>query len=194
MFGNSHVENVRRMFADQFEPDCAAFLYRQSMKGEPIRVSEAERDGFIRDFNRRLRFGMWLLVPATLLVIGLLVLLVPDVDGPAAQTAGYIGIGCIMVPFLTGYYWAWNKPARDLERRPTEGEARSREDVRRLMFAKMTYGQLGLAVVAALALVWKVSAENDVLHGWGIFWLVFAAALIAGAGIQAFRKWRYDRN
>jgi hypothetical protein len=58
----------------------------------------------------------------------------------------------------------------------------------------MTYGQLGFAVVVALALVWKVSARNDVLHGWGVLWLLFAAALIAGAGVQAFRKWRYERD
>ena len=130
----------------------------------------------------------------TVLLIGLLVIFIPDVDSPAAQTATYIGIGYILAPFLLAYYWAWNRPARALERRPLEGNARSREEVRRLMFAKMTYGRLALAVVFAFATVWKVSAKNDVLHGWGVLWLIFAAVLVVFAGIQAFRKWRYERT
>ena len=194
MFNNPHFDNVRRIFADQFESDGSGYLYRKGMKGPPIRVSEAERDTFISDFNRHLRLAAWSVVPTTVLLIGLLVIFIPDVDSPIAQTATYIGIGCILVPFLLVYYWAWNRPARELERRPVEGNARSREEVRRLMFAKLTYGRLALAVVFAAAMVWKVSAKNDVLHGWGVLWLIFAAALVVFAGIQAFRKWRYERS
>jgi hypothetical protein len=99
-----------------------------------------------------------------------------------------------LVPFLLLYLWAWNAPARELERRPLAGQARTPEEVRQIMFAKMTYGQLGFAVVCAVLLVWKVSAKNDVFHGWSILWLVFAAALITASGIQALRKWHHERD
>jgi len=62
------------------------------------------------------------------------------------------------------------------------------------MLSRMTYGQLGIAVLAAAALVWNQSTKHDVLHGWGILWLVFAAALVVGAAVQAYRKWRYERH
>ncbi len=94
---------------------------------------------------------------------------------------------------MVGYYWAWNAPARELERRTPVGSARTREEVRRLMLSKITYGQLGFAVLAAFALLWNASTKGDVLHGWGILWVVFAAALVVIAAIQAFRKWRFDR-
>ena len=37
-------------------------------------------------------------------------------------------------------------------------------------------------------------SDTDVLHGWGRLWLVFGAALVLLAGIQAFRKWRFERE
>lgn len=194
MFSNPHFDRVRQMFADQFEPDGSGFLYRKGMKGPAIRVSEAERDEFIAVFNKRLRYSMWSIVPATVILILLLVWLVPDVDSTAGHVAMWIGIAAILAPFMAGYYWAWTAPARDLVRRPQEGAALSEEEVRHLKFSKMTYGQLGFAVLAAVALVWKVSADTDVLHGWGMLWLIFAGLLIAGAGIQAFRKWHYERG
>jgi hypothetical protein len=194
MFGNSHFERVHQLFADQFEPDGAGFLYRKSMKDAPIRVTEEERNDFVSVFKRRLRYGAWSLVPTTLLLIGLPVVLGLDIDSPSTQAAAYVGLALIMAPFLAIYYWAWKAPARQLERRPSVGEARSRAEVRELMFAKITYGQLALAVISALLLVWKVSAENDVIHGWDVLWLVLAAALIFGVAVQAFRKWRHERG
>lgn len=194
MFSNPHFDRVRQMFADQFEPDGDSFLYRKSMKGSPVRVSGTERDEFVRSFNRRLRYSMWSIFPATLIIIGLLVWLVPDVNSTAGHVATYAGIAVFLAPFLASYYWAWNAPSRELERRPTEGVARSREEVRRLMFSKMTYGQLGFAALAGIALVWKASGDTDVLHGWGVLWLLFAALLITAAGIQAIRKWRCERG
>jgi hypothetical protein len=193
MFANAHFERLRQMFADQFEPDGSNFLYRKSMMGAPIRVNQTERDGFVSTFNRRLRYATWSLVPATLLLIGLLVVLFPHVDNSSAQIAIYTGIGFVLLPFMAGHYWAWNGPARELEHRPTIGEARSREQVRRLIFARITYGQLAFAILGTIALVWKISAKNDVFHGWGVLWLIFAAALIGGTGVQAFRKWRFER-
>jgi hypothetical protein len=136
----------------------------------------------------------WTIVPATLLLISLIVVLVPDVESPAADAAIYLGIGLIIVPFMALFYWAWNAPARELERRTPVGRARTGEEVRRLMFSRITYGQLGTAVLAAVALVWNQSTKYDVLHGWGVLWLVFAAALVLGAAIQAYRKWRYERR
>ncbi|MGY4398391.1 drug/metabolite transporter (DMT)-like permease [Sphingomonas sp. UYAg733] len=194
MFGNHHFDRVREIFSDQFEPDGADFVYRKSMKGAPIRVSAAERDTFLADFRRRLRYATWGIFPATLLLIGLLVVLVPDVDSPSSNLFIYGGIGVIIAVFMVGYYWAWNAPARELERRPTLGEARSRVEVRRVMLAKMTYGQLLIGIGAMAALLFKVSDKTDLFHGWGRLWLVFAVLIVLGILFQMFRKWRFDQQ
>jgi hypothetical protein len=194
MFTNSHYDRLKESFADQFEPDRGGFVYRKRMKGAPIQMTQGERDRFIADFGRRLRYGSWSIIPATMVLIGVLALLVPDIDSPLAQFAMYGGIAAILVPFLVFFYWAWNAPERELGHRLPAGPPRSKDDVSRVAFARISYGQLGLAVLAALLLIWRASAMSDVFHGWGVLWLVFAGALILAAAIQALRKWRLERD
>jgi uncharacterized integral membrane protein len=194
MFSNPHFDRVRQVFADQFQPDGGGFLYRKSMKGAPIRVSEAERDDFVKAYNRRLRYLMWAILPATLILILLLVWLVPDTDSADSKVATWVGLAATIALFGMVHHWAWNAPARELERRPQEGAALSKDKARQLMFSRISYGQLGFAPLAGVALVWRASADTDVLHGWGLLWLIFAGLVIAAAAIQALRKWRYERS
>jgi len=122
MFENSYLERVRQLFAAQFEADGQGFLYRCNMKAAPIRVTASERDGFIAGFNRHLRYGMWAVFLGTLLLIGMVVLLVPDPDSPSADIALYGGLAAIMMPFLLAYHWAWKAPARQLKTRAAIGQ------------------------------------------------------------------------
>jgi hypothetical protein len=57
MFGDRHFDRVHQLFAEQFEPDGADFLYRKNMKSAPIRVSVAERDAFVAAFRRACRIA-----------------------------------------------------------------------------------------------------------------------------------------
>jgi uncharacterized membrane protein len=194
MFRDHHFDRVQEMFADQFEPDGDDFLYRRSMKGAPIRVSRAERDAFLADFGKRFKYAKWAIVPATLLLIGLLVVFLPDADGPSFELFIYIGTGLIIASFMIGHYWAWNAPARQLVRRPELGKARPRAEMRRIMLARMTYRQLATAAAGMAALLFMVSEDTDLLHGWGRFWLGFSAVVFGGVAFQAFRKWRFDKQ
>ncbi len=194
MLNNPHFDRARQLFADQFTPDNGAFLYRKRMKGAPVRVSAIERDQILTTFNRRIRYASWAIVPAVLIMVGLIVWLIPHSDRAAADTAMWIGLIAILAPFMAAYIWAWNAPARELERRPRQGTALSPDEVRQLMFSRMSYGQLALAPLAALLVVWDKSGVRDIFHGWGIVRLALAGLLIAGAGVQAFRKWRYERG
>ncbi|OJV33745.1 MAG: hypothetical protein BGO24_09835 [Sphingomonas sp. 67-36] len=194
MLSTPHLDRVRQLFADQFSGDSRGYVYRRGQKGAPIRVSEMERNQFIATFNRRIRYAMWSILPATVGLIILLVWLFPDSDSPMAQTAMWTGIAAILVPFIAIFYWAWNAPARDLERRTPEGAAMTKEEARTLAFSKITYGNLSLAALIGIGLIWKMSTRTDVLHGWGVVWLVSGVALIALAGVQALRKWRFSQK
>ena len=194
MFSNPHFDRLRQLFADQFSDDARGVVYRKSQKGAPFRVSEAERDEFITMFNKRIRYAAWSIFPVTLGLILLLVWLVPDADSPSAQIAMWVGIAAILLPFLAIYYWAWNAPSRELERRTPEGAALTKEEARALVFSQITYGQLALAALMGVGLVWKMSNQTDVFHGWGVVWLIFGGALIVLAGVKAARKWHFSRR
>ena len=194
MFGNAHLDRLRQAFADQFADGEHGLIYRKYQKGVPVRVSKLERDGFVATFNKRIRYAMWSIFPATAGLILLLVWLTPDDDSPAAQIAMWGGIAAILLPYMVIFYWAWGAPSRELEHRLPEGPALTKEEARALAFSKITYGQLALAVLMGVGLVWKMSTKVDVFHGSGLVWLVFGAALVVFAGVQALRKWRFRQH
>ena len=187
------MERLRQSFADQFEADGKDIFYRKNMKGPPVLVTRAEHAAFVTTYNRRLRYAMWPIPFVTILVIGLLAWFAPDTRGTTGQWSIGLGVCLAMAPSLIIIRWAWSAPARELKLRTSSGPARSRDEVRRMMFSKISYQQLGVAAVGAAFLVLKASAHHDVLHGWGRVWLVTAGGLIALTGLQAVRKWRHER-
>ncbi len=189
MVGDAHLDRLRQAFADQFSDGGHSFIYRKYQTGVPVRVTKSERDGFVATFNKRIRYAMWSIVPATVGLILLLAWLTPDADSPAAQIAMWGGLAGILLPSIMIFYWAWGAPSRELERRAPEGLPLSKEEARALALSKITYGQLALAALMGLGLVWKMSTKTDVFHGSGMVWLVFGAALVIFAGVQAIRKW-----
>ena len=194
MFGGSHFDRVREIFAGQFEQDANGFRFRKGMKGAAYRVSEAERDQFVATFNKRLRYASWAIAPATIVLIVLLAWLIPDTDSELENAAIWAGIAAILIPFLGFYFWAWSAPSRELERRTPESAALTRDEARSLAFSKITYGQLGLAAVFGIGLVWMKSIDEDVFHGWGVIWLISGVGLVALAAVQAIRKWRHSQQ
>lgn len=194
MFSNPHFERLRQSFADQFSPVSDGYVFRSGQKGAPFRVTSSERDQFISDFNRRTRYATWSIIPATILLILLLVWLVPNPDTSAADIGIWLGLAAILLPFMSVFYWAWFAPSRELRLRTPEGAALTKAEARAVGFSKITYKQLGLAAVMGVGLVWKMSAKTDVLHGGGVIWLVCGAGLVVLSGVQAFRKWSFTRD
>ena len=130
----------------------------------------------------------------TLALILTLAVLVPDANSTTSNLVRYLCIGAIVAASLLIHYWTWNVPARALQRRPAMGQARAREEMRRIALSKLTYGQLGFGGGAMMLLLFKVSEKTDLLHGWGRLWLLFSAATAVVILVQAIRKWRFDRR
>lgn len=193
MFNNRHFDRVRELFSDQFEPEGDDLLYRKGMKAAPIRVTRAERDGFVADFNRRIRYAMWGLMPAVIVMILALALLGPDPDSAGSDYFLWGGLAVVIAPFLLAIYWAWNAPARALDRRPMLGIERTRGEVREAMLKRTSYGQLAFGFVAA-ALVLASVEWSDLRSGWSMLWLALAGALVLGTLFQMFRKWNRERR
>lgn len=185
---------LRQLFAEQFEPWGTGFVYRRSQKGEAISVSTQERDRFIEEFDRGIRRSKWILYVALTLVFGAIVAFVFLKDGDQNLPVIYVAIVLGMVPYLLYYRWAWGAPARELgSRTPVAGE-RPRDEVQRLYFQRITYGQLLTAALGGLALPIIGSTHQDIFSGWSRLWLVSGGALVLLAAVQTFRKWRFEQD
>lgn len=193
MFGmKDHWANSKRLFEEQFEPEGSDFLYRRSLKGSPIRVTQRERQHFIDDYARRLRFTTWGLFTSLIVFTGAVVSWTVATGADLPDIAMYIGIGAIALVSVAYSIWVHGAPARELARRTPVGRERSRAEMRRLTLKRMTYGQLATAAFAAAVLPFTLRSHPDLFHGWSRLWLVFSAAIILLAAVQAVRKWRFE--
>jgi hypothetical protein len=194
MFGNQNLDRVYELFADQFEQEGDGFVYRKSLKGAAKRISTAERDDFILSFRRSYRRMFWAWMAAIFCGIFAYIGWTVYDDREMSELALYLGIAAFFAMFLFSHYYVWGAPARALERRAAIGRERTRQEVRRLMLEKMTWGQLGVAAGLTSILMLKVSAKGNLTVGWNRLWLVFAGLMVVMIGIQAFRKWRFDKD
>jgi tetratricopeptide (TPR) repeat protein len=187
-------DSARQAFADQFERNGTNLVYRRSQKGEAISVSAAERSKFIDEFDRNARRASWIIyIVLTLVVAGIITFSLLS-GSDLSEGAFFVGIGLAMIPYFAFYRWAWAAPARELAgRTPIAGE-RSSEEVQRIRFRRMTYGQLAGAAFGGLAIPFIGSSRQNLLSGWNRVWLVFGAALVLVAAVQAFRKWRFQQE
>jgi Flp pilus assembly protein TadD len=194
MSRNDNWDRIRQSFADQFTPDGSSFIYRRSQKGEAIRVSARERTRFVDEFDGKLRRAKWMIyIGVAAVLVGIIVFSLLK-GSNLSELAILAGVAIAMVPYLAFYRWAWLAPVRELEGRMPVAGARSPEEVRRLKFQRMSYGQLGTAALGGLAFPFIGSSHQDVFSGWNRLWLVFGGAIVLLAVIQAFRKWRFEQE
>jgi tetratricopeptide (TPR) repeat protein len=187
-------DRARQAFADQFEQDGSGFVYRRSQKGEAIKVSATERDRFIDEFNRNLGRASWIIYVGLTLVLGGIIAVSMLTGSGLSKVGIFAGIGVVMIPYIAYYRWAWAAPAREIAGRvPIAGE-RSPEEARHLQFQRISYGQLAGAAFGGLVIPFIGSSSDDVFSGWNRLWLVVGGAIILGAVVQAFRKWRSEQD
>jgi hypothetical protein len=195
LFSRSRASaNLRKLFADQFEPDGDHFLYRRNSRDAPVRVTGAEREAFIADFNRAWRRMMVGLMAALMVVAAGFVAFDLETHRDPPEPALTIAIVALILVMLVFHRRAWNAPARALERRPERGRERSRGEMRRLMMERMTWRTLaGMTLVLPVAaLQWQdAAAEGSAMR---YFWLAFFVAMAAMLPVLAWRKWRLGRS
>jgi len=185
---------ARRSFADQFEPRGADFIYRRSQKGEAFKVSATERNRFVERFDQHLRRSGWIMGIGLAVVLGGGVAIAMYRNTGPSQLAIFAGIGLVMVPYLAYFRWAWAEPARELANRIPVAGKRSPEEVQRLRFQRITYGQLAGTASSGLVIPFVGSSYGDVFSGWNRLWLLFGGAIVLLAVVQALRKWRFEHE
>ncbi|CAN5896064.1 hypothetical protein BH11PSE3_BH11PSE3_15980 [soil metagenome] len=137
----------------QFEPDSkGGFLYRHDNIGAPIAVTAAERADFVRAFGWKFLAHVAGLMLAVIAAAMATAHYFPKGD----ETGGFLLMGGFLVAIVAALYlwlkWAMAAPLRALAGRPTVGPARTRAEVTRPYFAKLTYARIaGRAATIAIA-------------------------------------------
>jgi hypothetical protein len=190
---NNSWQRLRENFAEQFEPIGEnRYLYRRNQKGEPVPVSAEERTRFIDQYNRNIRYVMWGMMSALFAFIGLILWWTVASRSGSPDVALYTGFGAITFVGIAMLYRVRGAPARELDGRASIGRERSRDEMRAIFFKKISYRQLAGAAAVGVFLVISRAAKEDVFSGWHRLWLGFGAGLLLLAGVQAFRKWRFE--
>lgn len=188
------MDRVKRYFADQFEPADEGYVYRRSLKGAPILVSEGEYQDFVRIYARQMRILPWVIAVAIMATIIAGLLLFPDMmAGHSGLVSGILSVPCLVATFGV-HHWFWNRPMRMLAGRKAVGIARSRDEVRRLRMARISYRQLAVAPVFVGFVLWRAFERFHQSPGVGRLLVVLGVAASLFALVQAFRKWSIEQE
>jgi hypothetical protein len=110
-------QRQRQMFAAQFQPQGEGFVYRKHSIGEPIRISAADRDRFIADFETFTRQGFWAMVAGSVVLVAIFVGLWYATATQVPDTVFYLVFGAMLLLYMAGSFRAWNRPLRELNER-----------------------------------------------------------------------------
>ncbi len=183
-------DRLYQQFADRFEADGDGYIFRNNLQAAGMRTTTAERDQFVVEYKRSLRWLTW--GSAALILPPLLgVLVAASMMGINLPSwIGFLVSAPVLAAFVISSRWIWNAPVRALRGRLPVTQERSKEDARRLAFRRMTLGQLGSAVLLEAIVFWRLAATHNLLAGWNWLWLAAAVAFLVLIAVQAVRKWR----
>ena len=193
MFG-SHFSTLVDAFAKRFEPESGDYMFRSTLAAPGIRVSAAERNRFVADYERGLKRGLW--TAMAVMVVGVLAVVPAAADNPDL-VLGPIISAALILPGVAFVGWSMRlrkAPDRALAGRTASTCGRSKEEARRLALKSVTWGRLALVPVGAAFILVRANAKGTLLVGWNRLWVAFAALLLVLAAVQAVRKWLAERE
>ena len=201
MFGKLRAarDTLRRSFAAQFDVYQGQIVYRNLMKGPPIAVSDAERDGFVADFEQFIPRYMWGQIAVILPL--LCVLIIVDESGllPMPDWVPLVAVLAMFPLAFIVYRRAMTVPGRTLASRPPMGGERSRTELAEAHLRAMAWPMLIPSFVlggAMIALVGFAAINNPAIFREAPLWMVglslFGGWLFFAASMTARRKWRLE--
>ncbi|QDZ06525.1 hypothetical protein FPZ24_02765 [Sphingomonas panacisoli] len=147
------LNTVRENFARQFVPDRDGYVYRRRQRGEAFRVTAAERDRFVADFDRgvgRLFWGGLVTLIAVMAVFEIWPTILPP-DWQARHEV-IVAVGA-SIAFLIIWWRLSSAPDRALERRVPMAGALDAAARRRVNFAGLPWAVLIFGAVLTLGMI-----------------------------------------
>ena len=194
MFKFGQTEYFRSSFAEQFEADGDAYLYRRFRKGAPVRVSARERDDFVANFERSYkRAYLTMIIGLFVLAIGMIAITVA-IGHELAKNVVYATIALWAAAFMLVHLRIWNAPARALERRPAVGVERSRAEMREIMMSEGSYLKFFGLLAFFLLLLFNLATQPEPLGYFDVALMTLYIAMIPMIATLILRKWHFDRR
>jgi hypothetical protein len=193
----SHVRVAvggRELFANRFEPDGDAFIFRANLRAPGYRVDKSFRDRMIAEFGRRIVWSTWLYAGLTVAgAVGVIWFFVSrQAKLPDVAVWGILAIAA--VPLVATHLWLWNAPVRALRAQVPVAPGRSKDAAKQVALKRLTWRQLGVGVLMAPIVLFQLSSLTNLLVGWSRLWLVAFAAYLVLIAVQAVRKLRMDQQ
>ena len=194
MFVDVHLARVKQAFAAQFTPDRDGHIYRRGQRGPGIRVTAAERDRFVENFDRGVIRLAWCLVLAATLLLGALALFSIELPWPLSGHEEGVAMILLIASFMLAWWWIRNAPVRALERRATIDQGVRGADYRRAMLVAMPWSIPVIAALFQVALIVRVAVfEHDPFGRQQWSYYAVAAVGLTGMAVIAWFKWRASR-
>ena len=194
MFVDVHLARVKQAFAAQFTPDRDGHIYRRGQRGPGIRVTAAERDRFVENFDRGVIRLAWCLVLAATLLLGALALFSIELPWPLSGHEEGVAMILLIASFMLAWWWIRNAPVRALERRATIDQGVPGTDYRRAMLVAMPWSIPVIAALFQVALIVRVAVfEPDPFGRQQWSYYAVAAVGLTGMAVIAWVKWRASR-
>jgi len=191
-------ENLMRPFVNQFDEYQGHLVYRHHSKAAPIRVTEAERDSFIAEFERFANRLIWWSFPMLLLTILGLVILDEQAVLPMPHWV-QVAVGLLLLPvFVILCLRALGAPKRKLAGRAPMGGERSTGEMRQVLIKQMPWPHLILPLIMGCGAAWlafNITPQARIDHWWLLpILLLFAACMILAGVWMICLKWKNERR
>ena len=186
------------VFERQFDEEHGQLVYRRYGKGPAYRVTISQRDELIEGYIRDYRKNHLLMIALLIIVMGGLALGLVLAEADPESTIYWLAL-IIPILFIASWFvWANHlavtRPARVFARDVPIAPQLSSTQARRKSLSEISYGMLALSPMFGLLIVFLMSDEFNVWAGWGRSIWAVPIAFTALAAVQAFRKWRIDRE
>ncbi len=180
-------------FAARFEGEGRDVVFRANLKAAPVRVTQAERDEEIARYRRAMRWMMLACVVSALGAISALVTVNIAYDVEEQSWEIWAVVLALTAGLLAATWYNHRAPDRRFADRLPIAAGLRQDEVRRRKFGQISWSNLAMAPLGALVML--IPRNNEEL--WGNWWnikLGAATLLMAAVAVQAYRKWRFERE
>jgi hypothetical protein len=192
---SGQFERIRQSFANRFERQGNHWIFRSKVSAAGLAVTDEERDRFLAQYMRRMKIGIWVSTSATVALVVVLFVLGEAFHLEALEsTPALVAVILVgLLPIIAGTRWAFREPDRVLRGRPVVEPARTTDEAKRIAFSRLSWPQIGGALLMFAVATLRLT-HGDLLHGWNRLWLALLIAMVLLVGVQAFRKWSFERR
>lgn len=180
-------------FSARFEANGGAFIFRPNLNTAPVRVSVAERDEEVRRFRRSVRWvlGSFVVITVAALLALMTLYIVYELGDPSWTT------WLVLLPLFVGAgvatAYVYKAPDRRFAQRCPVAPKLGLDEIRRRTFEHISWGTLAIVPLVTLVILIPRRGEQIFDLSFNIKIGIVGIVMVVAA-VQAFRKWRFERN